>query len=70
MGLDETYGQTWSCEAVCDKETQAALHVILETGEVYWVPKSVVDDDSEVYEDGHEGILVLKYWWAEKEGLA
>lgn len=33
-----------------------------------WVPHSVIHDDSEVYEKGHKGKLVLKYWWAEKNG--
>ena len=70
MGRDESYGQTWECDAECDKETRNALHVVLETGEAYWVPKSVVADESEVYEEGHEGRLVVKLWWAERNDLA
>lgn len=37
-----------------------------------WVPVSVIHDDSEIYEragDGAEGTLIVKRWWAEKEGL-
>jgi hypothetical protein len=34
------------------------------------IPLSVVHDDSEVYESGHAGNLVVAAWWAEKEGLA
>ena len=36
-----------------------------------WVPKSVIHDDSEVFDDDEnaEGMLVLEDWWAEKSGL-
>ena len=33
------------------------------------IPKSVLHDDSEVYESGTEGELVVMRWWAQKEGL-
>ena len=69
MGRDETHGMVWECEAECDKETQQAIHVVLETGDAWWIPKSVVHDDSEVFEFGGEGKLVLHYWWAERSGL-
>lgn len=32
----------------------------------FYVPKSVIHDDSEVYAKGHEGKLVVKNWWANK----
>lgn len=51
------------------RSTEKALLVELE-GEEKWIPKSCIHDDSEVYDDGHEGELVLKKWFAEKEGLA
>lgn len=35
-----------------------------------WVPRSQITDDSEVYEIGDEGQLVVKSWFAEREGLA
>ncbi len=35
-----------------------------------WVPQSQITDDSEVYATGDEGQLVVKLWWAEREGLA
>lgn len=34
-----------------------------------WIPLSVIHDDSECYEDGTEGELVVHLWWAEKNGL-
>ncbi len=59
---------TVSFDAKCIRETPKAILVVIEDDEV-WVPKSVVHDDSEVYEEGHEGTLVLHEWWARKEGL-
>lgn len=56
----------YKCKAI--HETDRALLVDI-SGEEKWVPKSVIDDDSEVYEDGHVGRLVVAGWWAEKEGF-
>ena len=38
-------------------------------GHEHWVPQSVIHEDSEVWEAGQEGKLVLARWWAEKEGF-
>jgi len=54
-------------EVVCVGETDNALRVEFD-GEQVWVPKSVVDDDSEVFERGHTGNLVVAEWWADKHG--
>lgn len=54
------------------KTTDKAIRVILDSdGKAHWIPESVVHDDSEVFKgcDG-AGDLVVKAWWAEKEGLA
>ena len=48
------------------RATKQALLVQLEDLTEVWVPKSVVHDDSEVYEDGHEGTLVVQEWFAKK----
>jgi hypothetical protein len=50
--------------------TAKALLVLVGTKEV-WIPKSVIHDDSEIYNEKHttEGKLVLKGWWARKEGV-
>ncbi len=32
-----------------------------------WIPRSVVHDDSEVFEAGHEGKLVVLRWWARRQ---
>lgn len=51
------------------RTTPDALLVTIDSVGRQWVPRSVVHDDSEVYDDGHEGELVVKQWWARKEGL-
>jgi len=55
-------------EVLVIHETEKALLCEIE-GEERWIPKSVIDDDSEVWVYGHEGQLVVAEWWAEKYGL-
>lgn len=52
-------------------ETDKALRVDLaDFGEQSWVPKSAIDDDSEVYDcdEGREGELVVAEWLAKARG--
>lgn len=53
-----------------ENETAKALLVRIES-KSYWLPKSAIHDDSEVFDglDNSEGKLVVQQWWAEKEGL-
>ena len=37
-------------------------------GEEYWVPRSHIHDDSEVWKQGDEGMLVVTEWLAIKKG--
>lgn len=53
----------------CIFDSGKALLVRLQDGREQWFPKSVIHDDSEVYELGHEGEIVVKCWFAENEGL-
>lgn len=61
--------------AECISETRAALLVRFadppRSTVTIWIPKSVVHDDSEVFDAGRNarGRLVLLAWWAEREGL-
>ena len=55
-------------KATCKRETDKAILVNRGKGDM-WVPKSVIHDDSEVYGEGHEGTLIVKYWWAEEKNL-
>lgn len=51
-------------------ETDRAILVELEEmQENRWIPKSCVHDDSEAWQEGDEGELVLHEWFARKEGL-
>lgn len=54
-------------EVRCLHETEKAILVMNKKDEEeYWVPKSVVCDESKVCGDGDEGELVVMTWWAEK----
>ncbi len=57
--------------SLCTGETPKALFVKLDDGRVITVPKSVIHDDSEVFDEGDNrfGKLVIKQWFADKEGL-
>lgn len=33
-----------------------------------FIPQSQIDDDSEVYKEGHEGTLIVSDWFARKRG--
>jgi hypothetical protein len=51
-------------------DTQMAVHVkCAEVAKSFWVPKSIIHDDSEVYKAFTEGRLIISKWWAEKRGL-
>lgn len=49
--------------------TDKALLCLID-GEEVWVPQSQIHDDSEVYEVGGEGKLVITRWFADQRGLA
>lgn len=56
---------------VVTKTTDRAIKFAPDRGDDFWVPRSVVHEDSEVPSDadeGHEGKLAVKEWWAKKEG--
>ena len=61
--------EKWECEAECIEERELSLHMKLETGELVWVPRSLLHEDNEVDNEGEEGTLAVQYWWAEQEGL-
>ena len=50
------------------RATPACLVCVID-GEEVLVPESQIDDDSEVYEVGGEGTLVVSEWWAMQRGL-
>ncbi len=50
------------------RESEKAILCVVD-GEEYWIPKSQIHDDSEVYEDGTEGTLVVSEWIAREKNL-
>jgi hypothetical protein len=64
-GRDEdsfTYG-----EVKVVRETGKAILVLNDDNEEFWVPKTCLSEDSEVWKDKQEGQLVVKQSWAEHE---
>lgn len=53
----------------CIRESEKAILVRIGDKET-WIPKSVVHDDSEVWKKDDDGKIVVKLWWAEKNGHA
>jgi hypothetical protein len=54
------------------KASDKALEIELtELGETRWIPRSVIHDDSDVYddEDHNDGEVVVHQWWAIKNEL-
>lgn len=49
-------------------ETAAALLCEID-GKKFWIPKSIIHEDSEVYKKGTEGTLIIPEWFAVKEGI-
>jgi hypothetical protein len=63
-------GEKFKAEATPVKETDKALLVEVE-GEEVWLPKTQIDDDSEVYSmKAGAGMLVIPMWLAREKGLA
>ncbi len=70
---DEPEGADVPVEKVLQESPKAIQVVLLDTGDVKWIPKSVIHSDSEVYEKPSEGNgagkLILHTWFAEQEKL-
>lgn len=54
--------------AVCVVQREQAIQVLIE-GERHWIPQSVVHEDSEVWQHGQTGKLIVHKWFARREGL-
>lgn len=52
----------------CIRETSLAALIALDAETEWWVPKSQIDDSSEVFSVGDEGTLITSAWYAEQEG--
>ena len=60
--------QEYATQVTCIQENPKSLRLEDEDGKKFWVPKSVIHDDSEVWKEDDSGKLVVKTWFAEKEG--
>lgn len=50
------------------RETKLAILCKID-GKEEWIAKSQIDEDSEVYEKGTEGELIISKWLATEKGL-
>ncbi len=53
----------------CIRSTSLAICCVGGSGKERWVPQSVIHEDSFVWRKGDSGKLVVKRWWAEKNGF-
>lgn len=56
------------CEGIAETD-DAVLVEIPEFGREVWIPKSQIDDDSEVYKKDTTGTLIITEWLAIKKNL-
>lgn len=57
-------------DAVCKKEAPSGKAILVEIdGTDYWIPNSQVLDDSEVWQEGQSGRLVITDYIADEKGL-
>lgn len=54
-------------EVLCTGETEKAIAIVID-GQEEWIPKSQIHDDSEVWQRGQEGDLVVSEWMAKQKG--
>lgn len=52
-----------------EHETDKAILCVFDDGTKMWIPKWAIDEDSEVYEMGTEGTLIIQDDFAEREGI-
>ena len=55
-------------DCTCIAETPKALKVVINS-KAEWIPKSQIDEDSEIWHDGQSGTLIITEWLAIKKGL-
>lgn len=55
-------------DVVAIRESDKAILVLI-NGDEHWIPKSQIDETSEVLTGTSSGVLVIKRWLAEQKGL-
>lgn len=66
---DEPQGADFQVDKVLQESPKAIQVSLQETGDLKWIPKSVLHSDSEIVEMGDVGKLVIHLWFAEQEGM-
>lgn len=66
---EDTEARTVGIEGVKALRGSGLALCCLIDGDEVWIPQSQIHDDSEVYEVGGEGKLVITTWLAEQKGL-
>lgn len=56
-------------DCTVERESESAILVRISGVATVWIPKSQIHDDSEVYESGTEGTLVIPEWLAVEKGI-
>jgi hypothetical protein len=67
MTIDDIVYDEPECAVVHETEEAILVHRSGPDDKV-WVPKSVIHDNSEIYEEGCTGTLVVFMWFADKQG--
>lgn len=71
MTYEEEETASFDCKQVV-RQTDKAIECILDLDgkiERHWIPRSQITDDSEVWEKGDVGELVVTMWIAKEKGL-
>ena len=68
--MNTDIGVTVGCCRVISHTDKALLVKMDDDDAEYWIPKSQIHDDSEVFEVNHKGLLVVSTWFAEARGWA
>jgi hypothetical protein len=66
--MSEFREKVWIDDVHCLRSTESAVLCLIENEEI-WIPQSQIDDESEVWEEGDSGTLVISQWIADQKGL-
>jgi hypothetical protein len=67
--MPEFREKVWIKDVVVIKRTDKAVLCLIEEDEV-WIPQLQIDDDSEVWDEGDEGTLVISQWIADQKKIS
>lgn len=59
----------FECDALAIRSTEKALLVDIQGEGEHWIPISQIEEDSEVRQEGDQGILTITGWIAKQKGF-